>query len=491
VREFIEFVLNDEIKRLDAFDPTLTVLRYLRETERLTGSKEGCAEGDCGACTGVMADLDGETVRYSAVNTCIQFVGMLDGKALLTVEYLKRNGELHPVQEAMIDSHGSQCGFCTPGFVMSLFAGYQQRIEPDRLQTNDLLAGNLCRCTGYTAIINAAERALGRVTSDTSGAAQERQLIDQLKSVRRDDGARVALGDRRFIAPGNLDELVQALDQYPDAVLVAGATDVGLFVTKHHRPIDTLIHVGKIVELNALSREGNALRLGAALTYQRARPALAELYPALDELIRRIGAVQVRSLGTIGGNIANASPIGDMPPALIAAGSTLRLRRRGEIRDIPLEDYFIAYGRQDRRRSEFVESVLVPEPKPGTVFKIYKISKRFDQDISSVCGAFSLAFERNDGALTVASARICFGGMAGTPSRARKTEAFLIGKPWNEATTTKAMAVLKTDYRPISDWRASARYRIEVAANLLRRCYLETVGGNDLQLARREANHAR
>ena len=490
MRTAVEFVLNGDLRRLEQVDPTLTVLRYLREVERLTGTKEGCAEGDCGACTAVLAELDEDRLRYSTVNTCIQFVGMLDGKALLTIEYLKHNGELHPVQQAMIDHHGSQCGFCTPGFVMSLFAGYQQRIKPDAAQINELLAGNLCRCTGYTAILNAAQQVLAGAPSDAGFGPREQRLAGQLKNLRRDDGFCVESAGRRFVAPRSLDELAATLDRYPDATLTAGATDVGLFVTKQNRRIETLIHVSNVPELNDISREGTALRVGAGVTYQRGRAALVELYPALDELIRRLGGAQVRALGTIGGNIANASPIGDMPPSLIAIGSILRLRRGKEVRDLPLEDYFLDYGRQDRRPSEFIESILVPAPKPDAVFKTYKVSKRLDQDISSVCGAFSLAFAPNGGTTTVASARLCFGGMAATPLRARKTEAFLIGKPWNEATATAAMAVLKSEYRPISDWRASARYRSEVAANLLRRYYLEAAHGDNLQLAQRGAVHA-
>src|SRR5262249_20510673 len=337
VRTAMKFVLNGGIRRLEQIDPTLTVLRYLRERERLIGSKEGCAEGDCGACTSVLVELDGDRLSYGTVNTCIQFVGMLDGKALLTVEYLKQNGELHPVQQPMIDHHGSQCGFCTPGFVMSLYAGYQQRIRPETGEINELLAGNLCRCTGYTAIVNAARQALAAAGNAGVGP-RERELASQLKTIRRDDGFCVEMDGRRFIAPRSLDKLADALDRYPTAILTAGATDVGLFVTKQHRRLDILIHVSNIPELNEISREGAALRLGAAVSYRRARAALVDLYPALDEVIGRLGGAQVRELGTIGGNIANASPIGDMPPALIAVGGILRLRRGTDVRDLPLED---------------------------------------------------------------------------------------------------------------------------------------------------------
>jgi xanthine dehydrogenase small subunit len=491
VRNIIEFVLNGDVKRLDSIDPTLTVLRYLREVERLTGTKEGCAEGDCGACTAVVADLEGGALRYRAVNTCIQLVGMLDGKALITVEHLKSNDGLHPVQQTMVDHHASQCGFCTPGFVMSLFAGYQEELNPERDVIDTLLAGNLCRCTGYSAIIKAAEKALGPRSGGNCFAARERQLVGRLRQIKRGDGLHVELDRRRYIAPKSIDELARLLRRYPKATLVAGATDVGLLVAKQHRRLDTLIDLGKVKELARISHGRNGLRLGAAVTYERAQRELGKLYPSLNELIRRFGSVQVRSLGTIGGNIANASPIGDMPPALIAASARLRLRRNSEIREIPLEDFFISYGRQDRRSSEFIESVYVPKPKAHGVLEVYKVSKRFDQDISSLCGAFHLTFDNAAEPKRVCAARICFGGMAGTPLRARQCEEFLVGKRWSGETVAEAARILENEYQPISDWRASADYRIAVAGNLLRRFFLETTTEGDLRLAgHREVVHA-
>src|SRR5262249_42791043 len=326
MRDTIEFVLNGEVRRLDSVDPTLTVLRYLRESERLVGTKEGCAEGDCGACTAVVATLEGAALRYRAVNTCIQFVGMLDGKALITVEHLKSEGSLHPVQQAMVDHHASQCGFCTPGFVMSLFAGCREGATSERSAIDTLLAGNLCRCTGYTAIIRAAEQSLRSHAGKDRFVARERQLIDRLRQIRRRDSICIEADGRRYFAPGSADELARLLRRHPAATLVAGATDVGRFVTKQHRRLDTVIDLGKVKELARISRGKAGLRLGAAVTYERAHRELAALYPSLHELIRRLGSVQVRNLGTIGGNIANGSPIGDMPPALIAAGAPPRPR---------------------------------------------------------------------------------------------------------------------------------------------------------------------
>jgi xanthine dehydrogenase small subunit len=485
VRTALEFVLNGEIKRLEHVDPTLTVLRYLREVERLVGSKEGCAEGDCGACTAVLVERDGERLRYRAVNTCIQLVGTLDGKGLITIEHLKTADGLHPVQQDMIDAHASQCGFCTPGFVMSVFAGCQHGVEPTRTAIDDLLAGNLCRCTGYSAIIAAARKSLSRRTPHVF-AARERRYIDLLGQLHSDDSIAVEEDGRRFLAPSTSDELAEILANERDPILVAGGTDVGLLVTKQNRRPDTIVHLGRVRELSRLARTQQGLHIGAAVTYERAWPLLAELHPDLGELIRRLGAVQVRSLGTIGGNIANGSPIGDMPPALIAANASLTLRQGRQRREIPLEEFFIAYGRQDRRPGELVEAVFVPAPRPDAVLKVYKISKRFDQDISSVCGAFNMTLQERSGATVVTDARICFGGMAGTPLRASRCEAFLRDKPWSESTVSAAQDILRGCYAPISDWRASATYRSTLAGNLLRKYFLETSGGGRLSLAARQ-----
>jgi xanthine dehydrogenase small subunit len=489
VRTAIEFVLNGQLRRIESIDPTLTVMRYLRETEKLVGTKEGCSEGDCGACTAVVATLERGSLRYRAVNTCIQFLGMLDGQALITIEHLKNADGLHPVQEAMASHNASQCGFCTPGFVMSLFAGYQQNCASNRSTIDTLLAGNLCRCTGYTAIIDAAKSVLEKKSTENCFAARERKIIELLRKIKREEGIHLEGEGRSYIAPGSINELTRVLRRHPKAIIVAGATDVGLFVTKQGLRIDTLVDLGKVKELGKISHTQKGLRLGATVTYERAQAELEKLYPDISELIRRLGSVQVRNLGTIGGNIANGSPIGDMPPALIAAGALLRLRKGSDTREIALERFFIAYGKQDRRQSEIVESVFIPRPKGNNVLKVYKISKRFDQDISSVCGAFHLTF--HDAGQKLLSARICFGGMAGTPMRARSCERFLRGKPWTDAVVADAIEILRMDFQPISDWRASAEYRQTVAGNLLRRCFLETTGRQPLQLSTaREAAHA-
>ena len=373
----------------------------------------------------------------------------------------------------MVDCHGSQCGFCTPGFVMSLFAFYRNGEVPTDQRIDDALAGNLCRCTGYAPIAAAAVRMfeLEAVANDRF-AAREAETLGRLEALADNETVCVGPQGREFYAPADLDSLAEILARKPDARIVAGATDVGLWVTKHLRDIAPAVHIGRVGELRRISESDDAITIGAGATYDEALPVIAAHYPDFGELIRRIGGRQVRNMGTIGGNIANGSPIGDSPPALIAAGATLGLRLGASRRTLKLEDFFIDYGKQDSRPGEFVEYVELPKPQPGTGFRCYKISKRFDQDISAACGAFRL---RLDGG-TVADIRIAFGGMAEIPKRAAATEAALAGKPWTAETIEAALPAMEKDYTPIDDWRASAWYRMAVAKNLLRKFHAETSG---------------
>lgn len=469
MRNHVTFVLNGEIQRVGDMAPTTTLLTYLRRHKRLTGTKEGCAEGDCGACTVVLNGPDGRGMAPRAVNACILFVGMLEGLAVTTVERLAGpGGRLHPVQQAMVDLHGSQCGFCTPGFVMALYAAYRTEARPSRDRITDLIAGNLCRCTGYGPIIAAAEAmyALPRPDWDDEFHAADARLLARIA-----DDAPVVLqhAGQRFFSPASLDDALRLADEHPDATLVAGATDVGLWVTKEHRRLDPVIHLGRVPELRAVAETAEALILGAGATYAECEAVLAARWPGLGELVRRIGAIQVRASGTIGGNIANGSPIGDMPPALIALGATVVLRRRSETRRLPLEDFFLAYRRQDRRPGEIVAAIEIPRVTPAGRLACYKVSKRFDQDISAVSGAFDVEVDSG----VVRSARIAFGGMAEVPKRARHVEAALIGRPWTEDTIAAARPAFAVDFRPITDQRASAAYRSDVAGNLLLRYYLD------------------
>jgi xanthine dehydrogenase small subunit len=466
----VRFLLNGEVVEARGVDPTRTLLEHLRGDLRRTGTKEGCAEGDCGSCTVLVGELDEQggpdaEVSWRAVNSCIQFVPMLDGKAVITVEGVA-GAAPHPVQAAMVEHHGSQCGFCTPGIVMSLY-GRAVAAKGTDAPINEVLAGNLCRCTGYGPIIAAAEAIPAEAAPD---------VADKLVALRREvmldleHADAIAGVTRRWFAPRGLAELAETYAAHPDAVIVAGATDIGLWVTKLRKPLETLIDIGQVAELKAMTRQDGWLRIGAGVRYVDALETLGALYPDLGEMMRRLGSTQVRNSGTIGGNIANGSPIGDMPPALIALGARLVLRRGEDQRTLPLEDFFIAYGRQDRRPGEFVEAVLVPLEAGGAPLKMFKLSKRFDQDISAVCGAFNIQVEDE----VVTSARIAFGGMAATPKRAAACEAALVGQLWNPTTINAAVAALAGDFTPLTDARASAAYRALAAGNMLRKVYIES-----------------
>lgn len=487
----VRFLLDGRYHELQNPDPTKTVLNFLRYELARTGTKEGCAEGDCGACTVVLGELVGGILRYRAVNACILFVPTLDGKELITTESLKSDdGALHPVQQALVDTHGSQCGFCTPGFVMSLYALYEEGGVPDRARIDDALAGNLCRCTGYGPIIDAAKRMQELRVAVDADALHDR--MDALKALRRHEMLKLSARDdltgdlHEYYAPVTISELSNISLAYPDATYLAGGTDVGLWVTKQHKSLRQIIYVGDVAELKDISVTDRSVEIGAGVTYSDAMEVLGKLYPDMGELIRRIGSVQIRNSGTIGGNIANGSPIGDSMPALIAAGTTLTLRMGEMERTIPLEEYFIDYGEQDLMPGEFVARISVPKPHEAQQYKAYKISKRFDQDISAVCGAFSFRLEEG----LVSEARIAFGGMAATPRRAYAVERALTGKTWCEESLEAAIDAFQQDFAPISDMRASADYRMTVAKNLLRKTFHETTGSVATRvLASREVIH--
>ena len=469
----IRFVLDGKVVELDDVDPTRTVLQFLREDLRRTGTKEGCAEGDCGACTVVLAEIsrDGERVCLRPVNACIQFLPTLDGKELITVESLSRDGELHPVQQAMISCHGSQCGFCTPGFVMSLYALYETNPNPGRRDIDDALAGNLCRCTGYRPIVAAA-----RAMYDVRPRPDSRFNPDLLRALARDKGFRLTHEGRSFFAPVTTDELADILAANPDATLLAGGTDVGLWVTKQHRELESVVYLGRVAELNGISISGSCLEIGAAVPLTDAMSVIVERYPGLEEMFKRFASPPIRNAGTLVGNVANGSPIGDSMPALMVLGTTLVLRRGKSRRELPLDDFYLDYQVKDLRPSEFIESLRIPLPAPGVIVRSHKLSKRFDQDISAVCNAYRLEL---DGA-QVKDFRMACGGMATTVKRAGRCEAAVNGETWETATIEAGMEALAEDFTPISDMRASAGYRLRTAQNLLKRFYLETQGELDV-----------
>jgi xanthine dehydrogenase small subunit len=470
----IRILLGHEPLEVEVADPTETVLQWLRRTGR-TGTKEGCAEGDCGACTVVLGEPDGRGgLAYRAVNACIRFLPTVDGKQVITVEDLKDlDGALHPVQRAMVDHHGSQCGFCTPGFVMSLFALAHTDPGADREATLDALAGNLCRCTGYRPILAAAAEALPDGGRDRF-AAREAETLAKLAAIRRGGALEIEAGGRRFLAPRTTDELADALARHPHACVLAGATDVGLWVTKQHRALDTVVYLGEVEELRRIETRDDALVLGAGVAWTEALEAVAPHWPTFAEMLRRFASVQIRNAGTVGGNVANGSPIGDGMPALIALGATVVLNRGGVRREMPIEDYFIAYRKTALQPSEFLEKIVVPLPRSGQRFAAYKVSKRPDQDISAVCACFRLTL---DDAGVATDFRCGYGGMAAIPARGREVEAAVVGRPWTIETAVAAMAAGDRAFSPIDDMRASAAYRRTVARNLLMRFYEETRNG--------------
>jgi xanthine dehydrogenase small subunit len=474
VRKSVRFVLGQELREVAPDDPSRTVLDWLRLDARMTGTKEGCAEGDCGACTIVVGTLRGGTVRYEAINACIRLLATLDGCHVLTIDHLAgADGVPHPVQQAMVEAHGSQCGFCTPGIVMSLYALWLNEPRPSEARIDDVLAGNLCRCTGYAPIVEAARRmyALGDPARDPN-TRDRAGIADRLLGLRDAQTIKIGDGARRFYAPASEDALAKLLLSHPGATLLAGSTDVGLWITKEMRILDPIIALQRIDSLRRVEDKGDHLHLGAMASLAEARGALGALHPHVDELMRRFAGEQIRNAGTVGGNIANGSPIGDLAPVLMALGATVVLRRGSKRRGVALKDFFLAYKQQDRQPDEFVEALLVQKLTSDSLYHVSKVSKRFDEDISAVCGAFHL---RLGGDGRIAEARIAFGGMAATPKRAPATEATLIGKPWGAAAAEAAGRAVARDFQPISDLRASARYRLVVAANLLRRFHLETV----------------
>jgi xanthine dehydrogenase small subunit len=475
VRNGLRFHFRGDEVVLDRFSPRATVLDWLREEMGAKGTKEGCAEGDCGACTVILARLKGGAIAYAPINACILLLGQLDGAELITIESLASGDELHPLQRAMVDRHASQCGFCTPGIVMSLFAAYHSGAPQTYNGLCDQLAGNLCRCTGYSPIIAAALETCNGSPADRFAATAGMRTAALAAIADKDD---VFVGDEGafFAAPASLDSLASLYARYPGATLVAGATDVGLWITKQLRDLKQIIWLGRVAGLDEVRRRADrAVSLGATLSLEDAAPLLGAIHPDLSELLRRFGSKQVRASGTVGGNVANGSPIGDLAPALIALGGRVFLRKGAKTRALPLEDFFVAYGKQDREPGEFVVAVDAPQLAADQRYRAFKVSKRLDEDISAVMLALRVDLDRR----RIVGARIACGGMAATPKRAENAERALIGAKLGErADWRAACAALAQDFAPLTDQRASAGYRMTVAANLLEKALIEIAGAS-------------
>lgn len=472
----IRFLLNDDEVSLADINPNTTLLQYLRGTLAKVGTKEGCASGDCGACTVVLGEVSEEPssnakMHYKTVNACITLLPSLHGKQLVTVEDLQHNGQLHPVQASMVEQHGSQCGFCTPGFVMSLFVLNKKHDHPTRQQIDQALGGNLCRCTGYRSIIDAAMSVANRHDHFDSNSAI---TIDKLQAISDESAAantslQLSGDGCRAFAPRSIGELAHLCESYPEARLVAGGTDLSLQITQGLDQFDTLISTLKVAELCQVELSEKGFTIGAAASYSEFVTPLSQQYPEWGAMIERLGSLQIRNLGTLGGNIANASPVGDMPPVLIAMDATIRLRKGDRIRQLAIDDFFLDYKKTALATGEFIQSIFIPSVNDTTYLKIYKVSKRFDDDISAVLAAIKLQLNDN----VVSSIGIAFGGMAAIPKRAVKCEAALRDQQWSEATIERAAEALSEDFTPLSDARASSQYRLQVAQNLLRRAYIE------------------
>lgn len=448
--------------------PTRTLLDWLREDPHCRGTKEGCNEGDCGACTVVVGELDAAGgLALRNVNACLQFVPALHGKALFTVEDLKplAGGGLHPVQQALLDGHGSQCGFCTPGFVMSMWTAYERHLaggaRPRRSELADALAGNLCRCTGYRPILDAAERMFDLPPAPLPRAP----AMEALRAIARFDRSH-----GRFHAPRSLDTLAALCVQLPQARLLAGGTDVAVWVNKQFRELGDVVFVGDVDELKRVHEGDGALQIGAAVPLEDAWRALCERLPQLTEMWLRFASPPIRHAGTMGGNVANGSPIGDSAPVLMALDAEVALRQGTRLRRLPLDGFYVDYMKNRLEPGEFLQAIVVPLDAFGRRVRAYKVSKRFDSDISAVCAGLSVEVEAG----TVRQVRLAFGGMAAVVKRAAAAEAALLGQPWCEAAVEAAQAALARDFTPLTDMRASAAYRLEVARNLLRRFWLET-----------------
>jgi xanthine dehydrogenase small subunit len=481
----IRFLLNGRRVDVAGVSPQTTLLECLRDERRLTGTKEGCAEGDCGACTVVLAEREGGGVAWKPINACIRLLPSVDGKAVFTVESLATpDGTLHPVQQALVECHASQCGFCTPGFAMSLFGLYKAAREPPRRAIEDALSGNLCRCTGYRPIVDAAQRMYRLppaegwrgpgISADGSRIVTHDvvHMAETLAMLERDRAFEYAHGGQRWSSPRTADEVAAACAMRPRARIVAGMTDVALLVTKQHRVLDDVIYVGDVRELAEIDETADDLTIGAAVSLTAAAVALNREWPELEEAWQRFASVPIRNSATLVGNIANGSPIGDSMPALLALDARVVLLSESGEREIALDAFYPGFRRTACRPGEFIAAVRVPRRTPALALRAYKIGKRFDQDISAVFACFALTL---DGGV-VRRARIGCGGVAAIPARARKTEAALESDAWNAATAERAAATLAAEFTPIDDLRASAAYRRQVLGNLLLRLFHETSG---------------
>ena len=472
IKNEIEFILNDELIRINNVDTNVSVLNYLRIDKRLTGTKEGCASGDCGACTAIIAELTNNKLEYKAINTCIMFLYSLHGKQLITVEHLS-NSKLHPVQQSMVDNHGSQCGFCTPGFVMSMFGMYKDKVKPSNQNIDEYLAGNLCRCTGYNSIKKAAKKMYSYGRKDKF-SKNENKIIKLLKKIKHND-ILISKNNNKFYIPLNLKNLIQYTQNNKQYKFVTGGTDIALEVTKKNNNINSLIYLGNNKDLNYIKIKENYINIGSATPINKIIPILKKYYPSFADMFDRYGSTQIRNVASIGGNLGSASPIGDSLPALLALNAKLILQSKNQ-RLLDIKDFFKAYRKTALKNKEFIKEIRIPILK-SHIFKCYKISKRIDDDISSLFVAYLMKLKNN----IIIDINIAYGGMDSIPNFAFKTQKYLIGKEFNLKNIDKSKQMIEKDFTPLTDVRASSTYRKLVSKNLMDRLFLE-INNNKIRI---------
>ena len=472
IKNEIEFILNDELIKINNVDTNVSVLNYLRIDKRLTGTKEGCASGDCGACTAIIAELTNNKLEYKAINTCIMFLYSLHGKQLITVEHLS-NSKLHPVQQSMVDNHGSQCGFCTPGFVMSMFGMYKDKVKPSNQNIDEYLAGNLCRCTGYNSIKKAAKKMYSYGRKDKF-SKNENKIIKLLKKIKHND-VLISKNDNKFYIPINLKNLIQYTQNNKQYKFVTGGTDIALEVTKKNNTINSLIYLGNNKDLNYIKIKENYINIGSATPINKIIPILKKYYPSFADMFDRYGSTQIRNVASIGGNLGSASPIGDSLPALLALNAKLILQSKNQ-RLLDIKDFFKAYRKTALKNKEFIKEIRIPILK-SHIFKCYKISKRIDDDISSLFVAYLMKLKNN----IIIDINIAYGGMDSIPNFAFKTQKYLIGKEFNLKNIDKSKQMIEKDFTPLTDVRASSTYRKLVSKNLMDRLFLE-INNNKIRI---------